>query len=108
MLRSNPGATPWFRGVQRRYRSQRAQPDIDAQLDFDLRTAVPSTGPQKVQPVWLFAAYAAFVSKRGSNYQIQVGAHFQYDRCPQLRRATALSLIAETWVACKPLIDRTR
>jgi hypothetical protein len=26
LLRKHPGATPWFRGVQRRYPSQRATP----------------------------------------------------------------------------------
>jgi hypothetical protein len=42
LLRKHPGATPWFRGVQRRYPSQRATPYVDATIDFDLRTALPT------------------------------------------------------------------
>ena len=44
LLRDHEGATPWFRGVQRRYPSQRATPFVDAKIDFDLRTAIPSGG----------------------------------------------------------------
>jgi hypothetical protein len=40
-----PGARPCFRGLQRRYPTQRATPFIDARIDFDLRTAVPQSGP---------------------------------------------------------------
>ena len=53
LLRDHPGATPWCRGVQRRYLSQRATPFNDARIDFDLRTAVPGSGSPKVQPRWL-------------------------------------------------------
>jgi hypothetical protein len=56
LLRKCPGATPRFRGLQRRYPSQRAAPFIDARIDFDLRTAVPRAGPPKAQPQWLTAA----------------------------------------------------
>jgi hypothetical protein len=108
ILRKAPGATPWFRGVQRRYPSQKAQPYIDAQIDFDLRTALPSRQKPKAQPAWLAAAYGAFVRKRDTNYQIQLGAHFGYDRCPQLASASALELVAGTWLACKPLIELMR
>ena len=34
LLRRHKGATPWFRGVQRRYPSQRATPFINARIDF--------------------------------------------------------------------------
>jgi hypothetical protein len=108
LLRRHPGVTPWFRGVQRRYRSQRATPYIDARIDFDLRTAIRSGGPPKTQPNWLSAAYGSFVKKRGSNYQIQIGAIFRYDRCPELRSADAIGLLANTWLACKPLINLMR
>jgi hypothetical protein len=40
LLRVQEGARPWFRGVQRRYPSQRSTPFIDALIDFDLRTAI--------------------------------------------------------------------
>jgi hypothetical protein len=105
LLRTHAGAAPWFRGVQRRYPSQRATPFIDARIDFDLRTAVPLSGAPRAQPRWLSAAYSSFVNKAGSNYQIQIGALFRYDRCPELQQADALNLIAAAWLACKPLID---
>ena len=108
LLKRHPRVTPWFRGVQRRYLSQRAIPFLDARIDFDLRTAIPSGGPPKTQPNWLSAAYGSFVRKRGSNYQIQVGAIFRYDRCPELRGADAIGLLADAWLACKPLVDLMR
>jgi hypothetical protein len=108
LLRKHKGATPWFRGIQRRYPSQRSTPYVDATIDFDLRTAVSSSGPPKTQPRWLSAAYGSFVNKKGTNYQIQMGVIFRYDRCPELRQANAVGLIAAAWLACKPLVDLTR
>jgi hypothetical protein len=107
LLRKYKGAAPWFRGVQRRYPSQRAKPYVDARIDFDLRTAVSSGGPPKPQPLWLSAAYGSFVNKKSTNYQIQMGVIFPYDRCPELRQPNALDLIASAWLACKPLVDLT-
>jgi hypothetical protein len=77
---------------------------MDARIDFDLRTAVPGSGAPKLQPLWLSAAYNAFVDKAGTNYQIQVGGVFRYDRCPELQQADTIDLVARTWLACKPLI----
>jgi hypothetical protein len=108
MLRRHPGVAPWFRGVQRRYRSQKAMPYLDARVEFDLRTAIPSRGPPKEQPIWLSAAYGSFLNKHGSNYQIQIGAVFRYDRCPELQRDDSIKLISDTWLACKPLVDLMR
>jgi hypothetical protein len=108
LLRDHEGATPWFRGVQRRYPSQRATPFIDARIDFDLRTAIPAGGPPKTQPRWLSAAYGSFVAKESSNYQIQMGVVFRYERCRELRQADAIDLIASAWLGCKPLIDMAR
>ena len=108
LLHDHEGATPWFRGIQRRYPSQRATPFVDARIDFDLRTAIPSGGPPKTQPKWLSAAYGSFVNKGTSNYQIQMGVVFRYERCPELRRTNAIDLIASAWLACKPLVDLAR
>jgi hypothetical protein len=102
------GVTPWFRGIQRRYLSRRSTPFIDATIDFDLRTAAPGSGAPKAQPLWLSAAYGAFVDKAGSNYQIQIGAVFRYERCPELRMPDAIDLVAHSWLACKPLVDLGR
>jgi hypothetical protein len=84
-------------------------PYIDASIEFDLRTAIPSGGGPKTQPRWLSAAYAAYFNKEGSNYQIQVGVLFPYERCPELRQPDdAIDLIALAWLACKPLVDLAR
>ena len=90
------------------YPSQRSTPYVDATIDFDLRSAVSSSGPPKMQPRWLSAAYGSFVNKKGTNYQIQMGVIFRYDRCPELRQVNALDLVASAWLACKPLVDLTR
>jgi hypothetical protein len=108
LLHDHEGATPWFRGVQRRYPSQRATPFVDATIDFDLRTAIPSGGPPKTQPRWLSAAYGSFVNKENSNYQIQMGVMFRYERCRELQKADAIDLIASAWLGCKPLVDLAR
>jgi hypothetical protein len=108
LLRKVGGATPWFKGVQRRYPSQKSRPYIDARIDFDLRTAVPSGGALKIQPRWLSAAYGSFVSKQGTNYQIQMGVIFGNDKCPELREGDAIDLVVHAWLACKPLMDLAR
>ena len=105
MLRKHKGAVPIFRGVQRRYLSQRAQPFVDARIDFDLRTAVASKDRPKLQPVWAKAAYDAFVRKRGTNYQVQVGVVFPYERCPEVARDDALDLVEQSWLACAPVVS---
>jgi hypothetical protein len=104
LLKKQKGATPWFLGLQRRYLSQRATPFNDARIEFDLRTATDG-GLPKTQPKWLSAAYGAFVDKEGSNYQIQVGVVFPYQACRELRHDSAIDLLAQAWLACKPLID---
>jgi hypothetical protein len=37
--------------------------NVDATIDFDLRTALPGKGGPKAQPLWLSAADGAFVRK---------------------------------------------
>ena len=38
LLLNHKGATPWFTGVQRRWRTRREKPFVDAEIRFDLRT----------------------------------------------------------------------
>ena len=108
LLASEEGAVPWFRGVQRRWSSINANPFLDARIEFDLRTAFAKGGAPKNQPLWLPAAYGSFVNKQGSNYEIQVGVQFPYERCSKLNQPDAIGLIAEAWLACKPLVDVAR
>jgi hypothetical protein len=51
---------------------------------------------------------AAFVAKNDSNYEMQIGIHFPYQHCSELERPDAIELIAEAWLACKPLVDQLR
>ncbi len=103
------GAIPWVHVVQRRYRTQRSEPSIDALLEFDLRTGFRNTHgweeSAKRQPQWLEASFDALATKN-SNLQLMVGAKFQFEQCPAAGGPEILEHIANAWLACKPLIDR--
>jgi len=110
VLKAVPGAVPWLELAQRHYPTQRSVPIVDARLEFDLRTAAPGPtkpkgrkGPVKAQPEWLDAVYHA-LSKKRSNLQFGVGAIFPYDRCKAVRTPEILDHIADTWLACGPVI----
>jgi hypothetical protein len=107
LLLRYPGVTPWFRGVQRRWPSRSSPPYLDAIIAFDLRTAAEASEGPKPQLRSLEAGYGSFIDKR-SNYEMQLGARFQYDRCPKLRHPDATDLIARAWLACEPLVDLGR
>ncbi len=109
VLRQVPDAVPWFRALQRHYRSQRAVPTVDADLQFDLRTAV-SRGKAKarsrvsVQSQWLRAAFDVCAHRR-SNYQIQIGARFPFGAgATKLGTRDATVLVSDAWIACKPIL----
>lgn len=108
VLRAEPEAIPILHAQQRRWRHRRAKPDMDAELRFDLRTVPGVTGQPKKQPLWLSAAYGAFVDKRGSNYEFQIGVEFDYSRCTRLKKASAINLVANSWLGCKPFVDLLR
>lgn len=101
-------ASPRIWAVQRRYRTQRSEPEIDANLEFDLRTAF-GIGRSKnrrvqLQGSWLKAAYDAFSNKLRTNYQLTIGAIFPYS-CKAMQSEKALDQIEEAWLACEPLIN---
>ncbi|MFQ5778798.1 MAG: hypothetical protein ACE5IP_12400 [Terriglobia bacterium] len=101
------GASPWVSLFQRHFPSQRAEPIVDADIEFDLRTAFPVAetwgASVKHQPQWLEAVYAALSRKR-SNLQVAVGVNFDYDWGDATKSRDILDHIANTWLACKPLI----
>ncbi|MDR5728438.1 MAG: hypothetical protein RB191_13505 [Terriglobia bacterium] len=107
-LGSVEGIAPWIEIIQRRYPSQRAEPIIDARLQFDLRTGFKESDRWrtnvKEQPQWLGAAYDA-LSKKNSNLQLGVGAIFRYEKCPAVHTPEIVDYIAAAWLACKPLIQ---
>jgi len=105
------GASPRIELLQRHYPTQRISV-TDAVLEFDLRTAFPAPAPRttrkrpapKIQPHWLDTTYDV-LNNRSSNLQMIVGASFDYDRCEGLQTPKAVSLVAETWLACEPLLS---
>ncbi len=107
VLRKAKGAAPWVDMVQRRYPSQRSEAIVDARIEYDLRTAFPSRSLKqlvKTQPEWLKATYDA-LSKKRSNLQVAVGAIFPYGACNVTKSPEVLDHVANTWIACKPLLD---
>lgn len=108
-LNAVEGAVPYVEIVQRHYPTQRSEPLVDARLQFDLRTAFrrPNRWRKsvKTQPQWIDAVYNVLASKH-SNVQAAVGVAFPYDRCPVVHTPGILNNIADTWLACKPLIRR--
>jgi hypothetical protein len=109
-LRSAKGARPVIGVVQRHYASQRSQAVVDSLLVFDPRTALrgprQTRGGPKVQPQWLQAAHSALASRR-SNLQFQIGAYFPYSACPVVRSRQVVEVMADVWLACRPIIDVT-
>jgi hypothetical protein len=39
------------------------------------------------------------------NYQMTVGLMLPHQRCPTLRGPRILDSIAQTWIACRPILD---
>jgi hypothetical protein len=82
-LKGAPGAAPWVSVLQRRYSSQRSSAIIDAVLQYDLRTAFPSSANKqtvKIQPQWITVTFNVLEHKK-SNLQVAVGAIFPYKNC---------------------------
>jgi hypothetical protein len=105
-LKGATGAAPWVIVLQRRYPSQRSAAITDAILQYDLRTAFPSSTNKQVvktQSQWLTATYNALEHKK-SNLQVAVGAIFPYKNCKAQKSPGILNYIAGTWLACKPLL----
>jgi len=107
LIDDEPNAIPTMRSVQRRYPSQRSVPFLDAELEFDLRTAFNTDHPVKYQPQWFDALYDVFANKR-SNYQFQIGVVFPHGSCVSMRSSESLKLLARSWIACEPLISAAR
>lgn len=105
-LNEAKGAAPWVIVVQRRYLTQRSAAIIDARLEYDIRTAFFSRRKHsvKVQQEWLKATYDT-LSRKNSNLQVAVGAIYPYRSCKMTKHPSIINYIANTWIACKPLLD---
>lgn len=106
-LHKAPGASPRVIVAQRRYPTQRSPAILDAEIEYDLRTAFPEKrkgSKVRPQPQWLKATYDA-LSKKRSNLQVAVGAIFPYRTCPATKDQKIIDHVAQTWLACKPFLD---
>lgn len=105
------GVFPSVEVVQRRYKTQRSEPLIDAKLEFDLRTAFEKNSTAtffpKIQPQWLEATYDA-LNNRASNLQLAVGSKFHYVQCEKTHTPEILDYIANAWLACEPLLKKMK
>ncbi len=101
------GAKPFIRIIQRHYKSQRDNnPSVDAELEFDLRTAFKTGGKTQVkqQHQWLSTAFDVMRNKK-SNLQIQLGVDFSYDKCKTIKDSQSINLYVESIIALKPFLD---
>jgi hypothetical protein len=104
IIKRSQGAKPMIYVLQRHYRSQKSPAEVDAQLEADLRTAVPDIKDDvKYQPQWLGTIFEVLVHKR-SNLHLGVEVRLSYN-CPLVRSAKAADLFAESWKALSPLIS---
>ncbi len=105
LLMRDPGATPYVLVLQRRYPSQRAEPFIDARVEFDPRTAVDAGHDDtvKLQEEWLGATVAAF-SKRQANLNLSFGVAFKYGKSNSLGQKSFISTVEDAWLATKPIL----
>src|SRR5690606_4682385 len=103
--RKHPTAIPTVSLVQRHYRSQRSKAVIDANLEFDLRTAFPSRGASavKLEEEWLRTSYRMLSHKR-SNMHFGIGIKFPYSEHTTGTQKIP-DRVSETWIGCKPLLD---
>jgi hypothetical protein len=101
------GSYPFANLAQRRFASMSAKPTVDGKMEFDLRTAFsePKGQKVKVQDEWLRAMYSMIINKH-SNMDWDVGMSFPYESCKKTRQPEILDAIAESWIACKPLLDK--
>ena len=102
VLRGCPGMEPRLR-VRQRPAYSSARPLMDAHIDVDLRT-YDARDAARFQPQWIDAAFHALKNEK-SNPELQIGARFPYQTCPEIIETNALDSVVAVWIACKPYID---
>lgn len=104
LIKKSHNASPVMYVLQRHYKSQRSQAQVDATVSADLRTLRPKGGGGvKHQPQWAEAIYELLTNKR-SNLQFGIELRLDY-ACPIVRSPECEDLFAGTWIACAPLIE---
>ena len=75
-------------------------------MKIDLRTISTKVKiPVKSQPAWAEAAFDLFVSRNGTNMQMQIGAEFPHSS-GWLRGKEAIDRIETTWLAIEPILKQ--
>ena len=97
---------PKIRLMQRRYRSQRAEPLMDGSIEFDIRAAFgdpnPHFGPPiKKQQQWAQATYDLLANQH-SNIQFQIGVEFHYSKFNELADKEADRYFIDAFRALRP------
>lgn len=104
VLKLEGNAVPTIEILQRRYKTQRSTPNVDAKLVYDLRTAFNhEETPVKQQNGWLETTYQVLNPKK-ANTQLAIGMVFNYDQCSLVNSKDILNAIVQSWIACKPFI----
>lgn len=103
------GATPRILMQQRRYPNMRSVPLTDGRIEFDPRLGFPtyctSSKPRLFpQPHWLATAHI-LLSDRAGNLQFQIGAIFDYRRCPAVQSRELLDLYGASWEAARVFLS---
>jgi len=103
VLRKVPDARPVIYVLHRHYKTQRSVPEVDGQIEVDLRTLVDVAGPGlKHQPMWIDAIHGILTHRR-TNLQLGLSVHF-----PFTARITqtpgALRVMSNAWIAMKPML----
>ncbi|WP_432799917.1 hypothetical protein [Poriferisphaera sp. WC338] len=99
------GMRPIIYILQRRYKSQRSIARRDGCIEVDIRTVVKESGIAsfKHQPMWTKAIYD-ILTNRTLNIQLGLRVFVPYtEKCMQ--SADAVDVLADIYIACKPLMD---
>lgn len=101
------GASIQAYALQRHYPSQSSSGIVDARALFALETSRPTgRGPVKHQPEWV-TLFASLLRNKRSNLQFGYLVRWPWET-RGLASRVALQLIAESWRALRPLLDRLR
>lgn len=105
-LNDVPEHRPMARIMQRHYRSQRSEPDMDGLMEYDLRVLPTLEGDRdrakiKIQAQWAESMWNLIRNKR-ANLQFQIGVRFPLDRCPELGSKSADRHFKDALLALEP------
>jgi hypothetical protein len=99
------GALVEVYAVQRHYRSQRAPETVDANVTFNIQTSTGGNGVKR-QMEWV-QLFADLLRRKTANIQFGYVVRLPYGMTG-LDTRKSLRLIADSWCALRPLLERVR